>query len=61
MWLNGEYVGQHAEGIDGWNKPFRFDVGKELHWGGRNRLVVRVNDTFAAGGIWKGVRLEVLK
>ena len=61
VWLNGEYVGQHAEGVDGWNKPFRFDVGKELHWGGRNRLVVRVNDTFAAGGIWKGVRLEVLK
>ena len=61
VWLNGTYVGQHAEGVDGWNKPFRMDVGKELVWGGKNRLAVRVNDTFAGGGIYKGVRLEVLK
>lgn len=61
VWLNGKYVGQHAEGLEGWNKPFRLDVGKELVWGGRNRLVVRVNDTFAGGGIYKGIRLEVLK
>ena len=36
-------------------------VGDEARWGTENELVVRVNDTAGAGGIWKGVRLEVLK
>lgn len=61
VWLNGEYVGQHTEGPGGWNKPFRFDVAKELKWGERNVLVVRVSDTANFGGIHKGVRLEAMK
>ena len=61
VWLNGRYVGQHADGPMGWNKPFRFRVDDEMVWGGENLLTVRVNDSCEAGGIWKGIRLEVLK
>ena len=61
VWLNGKYVGQHAEGVSGWNKPFRFRVDDEIVWGGENQITVRVNDSGDAGGIWKGIRLEVLK
>ena len=61
VWINGKYVGQHADGPAGWNKPFRFRVDDEIVWGGENLLTVRVNDSCDCGGIWKGVRLEVLK
>ena len=61
VWLNGTYVGQHAEGTSGYEQPFRFGIGGEARWGGENELVVRVNDTAGAGGIWKGVRIEILK
>ena len=61
VWLNGEYVGQHCEGPGGWNRPFRFDVQRELKWGARNRLVVRVSDTTEGGGIHKPVTVEVMK
>ena len=61
VWLNGVYVGQHAEGIPGCGKPFRFDVTKELKWGAKNTITVRVNDMGNAGGIDKGIRVEVLK
>ena len=61
VWLNGEYVGQHCEGINGWNRPFRFDVQREIRWGAKNRLVVRVSDTNLGGGIHKPVSVEVMK
>ena len=61
VWVNGEYVGQHVEGVSGWNKPFRLDVAKELRWGETNIIVIRVNDTENGGGIWKPVTLEALK
>ena len=61
VWLNGVYVGQHCEGVPGCGKPFRFDVGKELRWNGQNSLTVRINDIGSAGGLCRGVRLEVLK
>ena len=61
VWLNGVYIGQHDEGPKGWSKPFRLDVTKEIRWGAENTLVVRVEDTEQAGGIWKPVTLEVLK
>ena len=60
VWINGEYVGQHAEGPIGWNRPFRFNVAKELKWGETNVLVVRVNDSANGGGIYKGIRLEAM-
>ena len=61
VWLNGVYVGQHAVGPSGWDKPFRLDVSDELRWGGRNVLVVRVFDSRKGGGIWKPVKLDILR
>lgn len=61
VWLNGIYVGQHAIGKAGWNQPFQLDVTEEIRWGERNILVVRVNDSQQAGGIWKPVRLDILR
>ena len=61
VWLNGVYVGQHAVGTSGWDKPFSLDVTDELRWGGRNVLVVRVYDSRQAGGIWKPIKLDILR
>ena len=61
VWLNGAYVGQHAVGASGWDKPFQLDVTDELRWGGRNVLVVRVYDARLAGGIWKPITLDILR
>lgn len=61
VWLNGTYIGQHDEGPGGWAVPFWLDVTNEIRWGAENILVVRVEDTEAAGGIWKPVNVEILK
>jgi len=61
VWINGEYVGQHDIGPEGWDKSFALDVTRELKWGTRNQITVRVHDSMYAGGIWKPVKIEVLK
>lgn len=61
VWLNGEYLGCHDLGLEGWDQPFEVDCRKEIRWGAENVLVVRVLDSGAAGGIWKPVRVDVLK
>lgn len=61
VWINGQYVGQHDLGTDGWDKPFALDVTKELKWGEKNQITVRVYDSAYAGGIWKPVQIEVLQ
>ncbi len=61
VWLNGVYVGQHDIGPAGWNRPFWIDITADVHWGGSNLLVIRVEDTMQAGGILKPISLEVLK
>ena len=61
IWLNGIYLGKHDLGPGGWNVPFRIDGTKELKWGARNSLVVRVLDRSQGGGIWKPVLLDLLK
>jgi len=61
VWINGEYVGQHDIGPNGWTVPFRLDATAFLKWGQENQITVRVLNTAAAGGIWKPVTLEVLK
>lgn len=61
VWLNGIYIGQHDLGPSGWDKPFWLDVTKEIEWGKKNVLVVRVEDTAQAGGIWRPVSVELLK
>jgi len=61
VWINGQYVGQHDIGPDGWNKRFAMDVSDNLKWSGENQITVRVLDRKFAGGIWMPVSLEVLK
>lgn len=61
VWINGEYIGQHAIGPIGWDQPFRLDVTKELRWGQTNQITVRAMNTANAGGIWRPVEIEVLK
>jgi len=61
VWINGQYVGQHDIGPDGWNKPFAIDVSDTLKWGQENQITVRVIGSWPGGGIWKPVNLEVLK
>lgn len=61
VWLNGIYLGKHDIGAAGWNTPFRLDATTEIKWGEENILVVRVLDTEKAGGIWKPIKMEILK
>lgn len=61
VWVNGQYVGQHDLGTEGWDKPFALDVTKELKWGEKNQITVRVYDSKFAGGIWKPVTIQVLQ
>jgi len=61
VWLNGKYAGQHDIGPSGWNKAFDLDITNEVNWGGENVLAVRVEDTTAAGGIWKPVVINLVK
>jgi hypothetical protein len=61
VWVNGQYIGQHDLGTEGWDKPFALDVTAALQWGARNQVTVRVYDSAYAGGIWKPVTLEVLR
>ena len=60
VWLNGKYIGQHVIGPDGWDVPFWLNVGDEILWGAENLLVVRVEDSKLAGGIWKPIELQTL-
>jgi len=61
VWINGQYVGQHDLGTEGWDKPFALDVTQELKWGEKNQITVRVYDSAYAGGIWKPVTIQVLQ
>lgn len=61
VWINGQYVGQHDLGPEGWDKTFALDVSNELKWGDKNQITVRVHDSVQAGGIWKPVTIQVLQ
>lgn len=61
IWVNGIYVGQHDLGAVGWDKPFTLDITDALRWGVANQITVRVLDSAFAGGIWKPMRIEVLR
>ena len=61
VWLNGTYIGQHADGTMGCQKPFRLDVTKEVKWGEENVILIRVQDLGLGGGIPKPIRLSALK
>ncbi|OQA80978.1 MAG: Glycosyl hydrolases family 2, sugar binding domain [Lentisphaerae bacterium ADurb.Bin242] len=61
VWLNGTYLGQQDLGPEGWEIAFWLDATREIKWGAENILAVRVKDTQFGGGIWKPVRIEILK
>lgn len=61
VWLNGVYLGAHDIGPDGWKEPFSMDCTREILWGKENTLTVRVYDAAYSGGIYKPVKIEVLK
>lgn len=61
IWLNGIYLGCHDIGPEGWNKSFAVDCSKEIRWGKENILTIRVHDEAFAGGIYKPLRVEILK
>lgn len=61
VWLNGIYLGSHDIGPEGWKEPFAVDCRKEILWGRENVLTVRVFDAAHAGGIYKPVRVDILK
>jgi len=61
IWVNGQPVGEHAEGPQGWDQRFLIGVTEQLKPGHENLIAVRVFNTRAAGGIWKPVRLIARK
>ena len=61
VWLNGIYLGAHDMGPGGWKIPFAVDCRNEILWGKENILTVRVHDAAFAGGIYKPLRVDILK
>ena len=61
VWLNGIYLGAHDIGPEGWKEPFALDCTREILWGKENTLTIRVYDAAYAGGIYKPVRIDILK
>ena len=61
VWLNGTYLGAHDIGPEGWKEPFALDCTREILWGKENTLTIRVYDAAYAGGIYKPVRIDILK
>lgn len=66
VYLNGRLIGEHSCQSTGkgpndlWEEPFAVVLPAEaVRFGEENVLVVRVNDSGAAGGIYKPVRLVV--
>lgn len=60
VWLNGEFVGSHEMGPEGWNIPFQLDVEEVIRPGEENHLAVKVRNSASDGGIWQPVTLRVL-
>lgn len=56
LWIDGKYVGDYNRGPDGWDKPFAIEITSNIGKG-KHHLVMRVFNTYAAGGIWKPVSL----
>jgi hypothetical protein len=61
VWLNGTYLGCHDIGPEGWKEPFSVDCRKEILWDKENVLTIRVFDAAYAGGIYKPIRVDILK
>lgn len=58
VYLNGKKVGERPfVNPNDWQVPFTMDVGDALRFDGENELMVLVEDTAGAGGVWKPVWL----
>ncbi|MGC8559229.1 MAG: glycoside hydrolase family 2 TIM barrel-domain containing protein [Phycisphaerae bacterium] len=62
IYLNGHYIGEHADGYS----PYRFDVSRYVHFGGSNTLVAYVDPRlregwwYEGGGIYRHVSFVAL-
>lgn len=61
VWLNGEYVGEHAMGLKGWDIPFMFDVTGLIEVGKQNHLAVLVDNAKGNGGLWRSIELIFMR
>jgi hypothetical protein len=61
VWVNGEFVGKHDIGPEGWKSAFIIDISRAVKYNSKNSLVVRVKDTKGAGGIWQPVFVDFYK
>jgi outer membrane protein assembly factor BamB len=57
LWINGEYIGDNREMPPQkiWNQPVSEEITGKYKPGEINHIVVRVNNTARAGGIWKPI------
>lgn len=58
VWVNGEYVGRHHRGPEGWDAPFQLEVTPALRTG-ENLIIIRAMNTAWAGGVWRPVHLVI--
>ena len=61
VWVNGEFIGQHAIGPEGWNIPFAFDITDAIAWGQPNHITIMAENTQDGGGVYEAVTLRVLR
>lgn len=60
VWMNGEFVGEHDIGPDGWDVPFVFEVTDRIRPGRENQITVKAWNTRSAGGITRPASLRVI-
>ena len=61
VWVNGKFAGKRlfAKESD-WQTPFTINITDQIDWSKKAQtVVVKVEDTFGQGGIWRGVLLVV--
>ena len=60
LWINSQYIGDNTHAGTGfWNVPVEVEITGRYKPDESIHIVVRVNNSAAAGGIWKPVRLMV--
>lgn len=60
VWLNGQFVGKHAVGPEGWNEPFLLNVTGAVKPGQTNQLTILAKNTAGGGGVWAPVQLRMI-
>ena len=56
LWIDGDYVGEHNIGPEGWDKSFSLDVTGKLT-AGEHHIAMRVVNSAHAGGVWKPITI----